>query len=145
MVGIVGCVWLHKYTEIRKYIRSGREKKWEDFFFFFLSPSAQSFVRNANEIRQIAKLYSEGNVLFFLSLTRDGLDFGERGAIACTHQDEHSHLATDLFLFHLFRRCHREFLSSRGIHRGPQHSFIPIFRRYLKFLLPSALLLFNNE
>lgn len=51
------------------------------FYIFFLSPSAHDSVRNANEIGQIAKLYSEGNVFFSVSGVHEGLDFSERGIV----------------------------------------------------------------
>lgn len=82
MVGIVGCVWLHKYTrKLGKYTRNGGEGRDYLFLYFFLSPSAHESVRNANEIGQIAKLYSEGNVFFSISGMHEGLDFGERGIV----------------------------------------------------------------
>lgn len=74
------------------------------YFYIFLSPSAHDSVRNANEIGQIAKLYSEGNVFFLslaytkvLTLANEGLL--AKGVGGSTHQDAYSYLATDLFLF----------------------------------------------
>lgn len=98
------------------------------------SPSAHNSVRNANEIRQIAKLYSEGNVfLFYSSLSLSFsvrvwratlykfLTSASRGGrhSRAPHRDEHFHLATDLFLFFVASTQPRGwgFLSSKGIHR----------------------------